>query len=184
MILTKQFLNEKVKTRILDENLKFQKRQELDAYDVFISYSWNDRSFAYKVVELLENCGYTVYVDYNDLKLDRSKVDEETAKRLVEKMKKCKGLLYLYSPSSSVSKWCPWEVGVFSGIKNFRCANLPIIDKTTDEYKNQEYLELYPYVEYEQVQGKDNYDFWICETDDKYVKLRQWINGEKPYIHK
>ena len=70
MILTKQFLNEKVKTRILDENLKFQKRQELDTYDVFISYSWNDRSFAYKVVELLENCGYTVYVDYNDLKLE------------------------------------------------------------------------------------------------------------------
>ena len=91
MILTKQFLNENVKTRILDENLKFQKRQELDAYDVFISYSWNDRSFAYKVVTLLENCGYTVYIDYNDLKLDRSKVDEDTAKRLVEKMKMCKG---------------------------------------------------------------------------------------------
>lgn len=184
MILTKQFLNEHIKTRILDENLIFQKRQELEAYDVFISYSWNDRSFAYKVVKLLEACGYTVYIDYNDLKLDRSKVDEDTAKRLIEKMKKCRGLLYLYSPSSSVSKWCPWEVGVFSGIKNFRCANLPIVDNSTDEYKNQEYLELYPYVEYEKVHGKDNYDFWICETDDKYVKLKQWVNGEPPYIHK
>lgn len=179
MILTKQFLNENVKTRILDENLKFKKRQELDSYDVFISYSWKDRSFAYKVVELLENCSYTVYVDYNDFKLDRSKVDEDTVKRLIEKMKKCKGLLYLYSPSSSVSKWCPWEVGVFSGIKNFRCANLPIVDKCTDEYKNQEYLELYPYVEYEKIQGKNDYDFWICETFDKYVNLKQWINGEK-----
>lgn len=184
MILTKQFLNENVKTRILDENLKFHKRQELDSYDVFISYGWKDRSFAYKVVELLENCSYTVYVDYNDFKLDRSKVDEDTVKRLIEKMKKCKGLLYLYSPSSSVSKWCPWEVGVFSGIKNFRCANLPIVDKSTDEYKNQEYLELYPYVEYEKIQGKNDYDFWICETYDKYVNLKQWINGEKPYIHK
>ena len=184
MILTKQFLNENVKTRILDENLKFKKRQELDSYDVFISYSWKDRSFAYKVVELLENCSYTVYVDYNDFKLDRSKVDEDTVKRLIEKMKKCKGLLYLYSPSSSVSKWCPWEVGVFSGIKNFRCANLPIVDKSADEYKNQEYLELYPYVEYEKIQGKNDYDFWICETYDKYVNLKQWINGGKPYIHK
>ena len=116
MILTKQFLNEKFPTRVLDESLKFCRAKELDSYDVFVSYSWHDRAFAYKVVKLLENCRYTVYIDYNDLKLDRSNVSEDTAKRLVEKMKKCKGLLYLYSPSSSVSKWCPWEVGVFSGI--------------------------------------------------------------------
>ena len=183
MILTKQFLNEQIRGKVLDENLKFKKKQELDSYDVFISYSWNDRAYAYKVLKLLERCGYTAYVDFNDLKLDRAKVDESTAKRLVEKMKKCKGLLYLYSPSSSVSKWCPWEVGVFSGIKNFRCANLPIVDKSTDEYKNQEYLELYPHIEYAKIAGKNEYDFWICESDEKYTSLKSWINGEKPFVH-
>ena len=110
MILTKQFLNERISKRILDENIRFYQRKESDSYDVFISYSWNDRLFAYKVVELLKTCGYTAYVDYSDSQLDRRHVSEETAKRLVEKMQKCKGLLYLYSPSSSVSKWCPVRI--------------------------------------------------------------------------
>ena len=98
-------------------------------------------------------------------------------------MKKCKALLYLYSPSSAVSKWCPWEVGVFSGIKNFRCANLPIVEREKEEYKNQEYLELYPYVEYELIQGKPQYDFWVCENDFKYTSLKNWINGQQLVNH-
>ena len=183
MILTKQFLNETVKTFNMDESLRFQRRSELSAYDVFISYSWNDRNFAYKVETLLKNCGYSVYIDYNDLKLDRTSVSEETAKRLVETMRKCRGLLYLYSPSSSVSKWCPWEVGVFSGIKNFKCANLPLIDKPGENYKNQEYLELYPYVEYATTNGTDKFDFWVCESGNKYTTLKQWINGNSLTYH-
>ncbi len=107
-------------------------------------------------------------VNYNDLKLDRSKVDEDTGKRLVDKMNKCKGLLYLYSPSSSVSKWCPWQVGFFR-YKNFRCANLPIVDKSTDEYKNQEYLELY--IEYAKIAEKMSMTFLVYETEKKYVIL-------------
>lgn len=183
MILTKQFLNETFPTRVLDESLKFCRAKELGSYDVFISYSWHDRAFAYKVVKLLESCGYTVYIDYNDLKLDRSNVSEDTAKRLVEKMKKCKGLLYLYSPSSSVSKWCPWEVGVFSGIKNVRCANLPIIDRSGEEYKNQEYLDLYPYIDYEKTEKTGNYDFWVCESETRYASLNYWLNNGRLLYH-
>ena len=108
MILSKQFLNEQVQKRNLQENFRYdgifyEKRQELDQYDVFVSYSWNDRSYADKIVQLLEKCGYTVYIDYNDKRLDRNNVSEETAKCIIIEMKKCKGLLYLYSPSSSVS---------------------------------------------------------------------------------
>lgn len=183
MILTKQFLNENVRSLNLDETLRFHRNQELPEYDVFISYSWHDREFAYKVEKLLKNCGYSVYIDYNDLKLDRNAVTEETAKRLVEKMKKCRGLLYLYSPSSSVSKWCPWEVGVFSGIKNFRCANLPLVEKPGDNFKTQEYLELYPYVDYATNQANGYYDFWVCENENKYTTLRQWINGDPLTYH-
>ena len=188
MILSKQFLNEQVQKRNLQENFRHdglfcERRQELDQYDVFVSYSWNDRSFADKVVQLLELCGYSVYIDYNDRRLDRNNVTEETAKHIIHEMKKCKGLLYLYSPSSSVSKWCPWEVGVFSGMKSFRCANLPLTQNNGDEFKKQEYLEIYPYIEYETIAGKTEYEFWVCETNHKYVRLRDWLNGQKPYLH-
>lgn len=183
MILTKQFLNEQKQKGILNESFARHKPQELNEYDVFISYSWNDRQYAHLVEQLLKKCGYSAYVDFNDLALNRSNVSENTAKRLVEKMEKCKGLLYLYSPSSSVSKWCPWEVGVFSGIKNFRCANLPIIDKDTN-YKNQEYLEVYPYIDYATNTKTRREEFWICEDDDTYTTLKDWLNGGKPVKHK
>ena len=188
MILSKQYLNESVQKRVLKENF-YQgsyfgvKRPDRDQYDSFISYSWNDRTFADKVVQLLENCGYTVYIDYNDKRLDRNNVTEETAQHILSQMNKCKGLLYLYSPSSSVSKWCPWEVGVFSGMKSFRCANLPLTQNRGDDFKKQEYLEIYPYIDYELIAEKTTYDFWVCESDKKYISLRNWLNGAKPFVH-
>lgn len=183
MLLTKSFLNEQVQKRIIKENFEFGKRKERDEYDVFISYSWRDRSYADKIVQLLELCGYTVYIDYNDTRLDRNNVSEETAKKLIQAMKKCKGLLHLYSPSASVSKWCPWEVGVFSGIKNFRCANLPLLEKRDENFKNQEYLEIYPYVDYDKTEGTRKDEFWICDDNNTYTTLRMWLNGAKPTRH-
>ena len=182
MILTKKFLDEQKQKGVLNESFYRHKPQELTEYDVFISYSWNDRQYAHMVEQLLKKCGYSAYVDFNDLTLNRADVSVDTAKRLVEKMKRCKGLLYLYSPSSSVSKWCPWEVGVFSGIKNFRCANLPIIDRD-ENYKNQEYLELYPYVEFAPTEETNEDEFWVCEDDDTYTSLNKWLNGAKPSKH-
>ena len=188
MILSKQYLDAEVKNKSLYENftyggLFYNKRQELNQYDVFISYSWNDRSYADRVVQLLEKCGYTVYIDYNDKRLDRDNVSEETAKRIIAEMKKCKGLLHLYSPNSSVSKWCPWEVGVFSGIKSFRCANLPLTENRGDDFKKQEYLEIYPYIEYEQIRGTTKYEFWVCESQNKYIELKYWLNGSELCTH-
>lgn len=183
MLLTKSFLNEQVQKRIIKENLEFSKSKERNEYDVFISYSWNDRSYADKIVQLLELCGYSVYIDYNDTRLDRNNVSDETAQKLIQVMRKCKGLLHLYSPSASVSKWCPWEVGVFSGIKNFKCANLPLLERSGENFKHQEYLELYPYVDYERIRETQKYDFWICENTSTYTTLRAWLNGTKPTKH-
>lgn len=188
MILSKQYLDAEVRNRNLYNNfayggLFYNKRQELAQYDIFISYSWNDRSYADRVVQLLEKCGYTVYIDYNDNRLDRDNVSEETARRIISEMKKCKGLLHLYSPNSSVSKWCPWEVGVFSGIKSFRCANLPLTENRGDDFKKQEYLEIYPYIEYEKASGTTKYEFWVCESKNKYIELKYWLDGYEPCIH-
>ena len=174
MILSKQFLDSFTSRRTVMESLECI--QESDSYDVFISYSYNDKFFVKKIVSLLEECGYSVYIDYDDLRLDRKSVNEKTARRLVEKMKKCKGLLYIFSPNSKKSKWCPWEVGVFSGIKDFKCANLPLVEQNGDEFKNQEYLELYPYVDYAK-STKGYNEFWICESDSKYISLRKWLQG-------
>lgn len=183
MILTKAFLNEQVQKRAIFESIDEQSLKIRDEYDVFISYSSNDKNFAILIYQLLEKHGYTAYIDLNDPILNPQKVSDKTAERLIDKMRKCKGLLYLYSRSSSVSKWCPWEVGIFSGIKNFRCANLPIINNKGENFRNQEYLELYPYIEFEKIQDKDMYDFWVCESEVIYTNLRDWLNGGQLRSH-
>lgn len=189
MIISKQFLENNYsateETRSRTNTLGFMRARpsrlvglyekftyDVLTYDVFISYSFNDKFYVQEIVKLLKKSGYSVYVDYDDLRLDRNNVNEKTARMIVAEMKKCKALLYIYSPNSTNSKWCPWEVGVFSGIKNFKCVNLPLVEKEGDSFKNQEYLELYPYISYSKG------EFWVCETDHKYVSLEHWLRGD------
>lgn len=180
MILSKQFLNDQIQKRAITENFLygnfFYNRKKLETYDVFISYSFRDQYYADKIVQLLEKCGYTVYIDYNDNRLDRSNVSEYTAKQIVREMNKCKGLLHLYSPNASISKWCPWEVGIFSGMKNFKCANLPLTEKQGEDFKKQEYLEIYPYVEYSRVRSTYGNEFFVHNGQYQYVTLKEWLN--------
>ena len=184
MILNKQFLNEQFSKHNAYEFVSYRSDKTKSAYDIFISYSWNDRLYANKIVQLLKNCGYSVYVDFDDYGLNNNHIaSQETAKHLLNEMNKCKCLLYLHSKNSSLSKWCPWEVGVFSGIKDFKCANLPLTENCDENFKNQEYLDIYPYIEYEKTPITGKYDFWVCESKTKYINLRSWVDGSKPYEH-
>ncbi|HHU55823.1 MAG TPA: hypothetical protein GXZ48_03950 [Acholeplasmataceae bacterium] len=53
MLLTKQYLNE-VSAKLKFADSLFESKKELSEYDVFISYSWNDKKFASKVAQLLD----------------------------------------------------------------------------------------------------------------------------------
>lgn len=81
------------------------------------------------------------------------------------------------------SKWCPWELGVADGMHNRVCI-LPIMNAT--RFEGQEYLGLYPYLEYEQMPGQVKTDFYIHDQQDprKYVYLGGWLLGLKPFLHK
>lgn len=88
-----------------------------------------------------------VYVDWiDDRQLNRENVDAQTADQLRNRMKNCKSLFFATSENSINSKWMPWELGYFDGLKN-KFAILPIITSTTSYYEGQEYLGLYDYVD-------------------------------------
>ena len=53
-----------------------------------------------------------------------------------------------------------------------------------EDFKKQEYLEIYPYVEYAKVMGTNKDEFWIYDGPNKYVTLSGWLNGTSPYVHK
>lgn len=185
MILSKQYLNELVQKGIIQESISIKHSESFDtlSYDVFLSYSSGDKEYAIKVMQLLQQCGYTVYIDVADDSLNKNRVTAKTAKILAKRMDKCKGLLYLHSSRASVSKWCPWELGYFTGAKKFRCAKLPLKEKDNNPYEGQEYLEIYYYVDYATHKSSNENDFWVNNDNGDYVTLKQWLNGTEPYKH-
>lgn len=177
------------KQRIVNENVELSmhydstQRRNVREYDIFLSHSSLDQRLVLTLVRLFNEAGYSVYVDWiEDTQLDRSNVNKNTAQILRNRMKCSKGLSYVATSNATNSKWCPWELGYFDGWKDSRCCILPIMETTV--FKGQEYLGLYPYIEYEKINGKDKYDFWIYNqgTDD-YIILRSWLEGKNPYKH-
>lgn len=188
MLLSKKYLNEQVQQKTINESTVFldSKRTTLNAYDIFFSYSFNDKHFALLIVQLLEKQGFTVYIDLDDDRLKRDNVSRKTVERIANIMDKCKSLIYLHSKSSKVSKWCPWELGYMSGKKNFRCATIPLVDDN-EMYEHQEYLKIYPYVEWNTITGKPKeYIFSVHEVTNWniYTTLKHYVNGQQPTEHK
>ena len=95
----------------------------------------------------------------------------KTAELLKERLNYSKSLAYVTTSNIVNSKWCPWELGYFDGFKN-KCFILPVLDKKEDLFKGQEFLDLYPYIEYE------DGEFWIKYPRDSMSpqKLKDWLN--------
>lgn len=175
--ITKQFLeNYKSKTKftIHDSKSLFESiDMDFDVYDIFISYSSKDLEYVKKLAQYLIDSDFSVYVDDNDSILDKNNVTEETAKRLAKIMDSCKCLIYVFTKNSVESSWCPWEIGYMSASNNFKCAVLPIIDKTEQYIEHREYLLIYPKVEhYISLNNGDSY-FYVKMQDR--IKLKDYI---------
>lgn len=175
------------KDQIIYENAEMHTRydsvQKRKIYDVFLSHSSLDKKLVLTLVNLFNEAGYSVYVDWiEDTQLDRNNVNKNTAQVLRNRMNGSKGLSYVATGNAVNSKWCPWELGYFDGKKNGRCCILPIMESQI--FQGQEYLGLYPYMQYAQVSGEDRNEFWIYnQGTDEYVILRSWLDGSEPYRH-
>ena len=149
------------------------------SYDVFLSHSYLDKVQVLALVKLFNKHHFSVYVDWiEDKQLDRKDVNVKTANLLRERMKQSKCLSYLTTKNITNSKWCPWELGYFDGLKQSKCCILPIMEYRT-KFDGQEYLGLYSYLEYASLAGIDRgCDFYICnQSRTEFIKLRDWING-------
>ena len=99
-------------------------------------------------------------------------------------MKQSKSMIFATSSYSPSSKWKPWELGCFDGLKNSKIAILPITDRANEDFKGQEYLALYPYITEEGIQGENTKTLWINETNTKYVNFKNWLHkNQEPYVH-
>lgn len=114
-------------------------------FDVFLSHSVKDAELVLGVVGILKDMEKEVYLDWVfDKQLSRDSVTKETAETLRNRMKQSSKLLYLATDNASSSKWMPWELGYFDGLKSGNVAILPLVDSVDSSFQGQEYLGLYP----------------------------------------
>ena len=114
-------------------------------YDVFLSHAFEDAEVIAGVKLLIEQENLSVYVDWiEDPQADRSKVTASTAGMLRQRMNHCRFLLFASTKASSSSKWMPWELGYFDGLRRDRVGILPVVQFAGSSFKGQEYLGLYP----------------------------------------
>lgn len=150
-------------------------------YDIFLSHSSNDNELIAGLKLLLQDMGYSIYVDWNDSALNPNHVTPKTADVLRKRMVQCRSLIYAFSENASNSKWMPWELGYFDALKNSRVAVLPIRQDAYKAYSGSEYVGLYYHVQIDKAQGgKDA--IWV-HNGEKYVNYKNWINGQEPYTH-
>ena len=171
----------KAKT-ILNESLNQQRTYTTTTktYDIFLSHSSSDASLVAGLKLELEDLGYSVYVDWiDDPKLSRANVTKDTALVLQARMKQCKSLLYAFSENATNSKWMPWELGYFDGIKGM-VAVLPISRASKSSFQGSEYLGIYYYIQIDTISGTNNLALWVHETSSKYALFNNWITGTQP----
>lgn len=174
--------NEQAQVLTENQTIYFDK----SGYDLFLSHSYLDKILVYTIVNLFNNAGYSVYVDWMvDMQLDRSKINRTTAETLRKRMDTCHGLAYISTTNIVNSKWCPWELGYVDGKTKGRCAILPVMATGSDTFKGQEYLSLYPYIDYEKQKGSDKKEFWVNDPQDssQYITLKKWLSGCDPHTY-
>jgi TIR domain len=108
----------------------------------FLCHSHKDQMLAKGLQTLLVEDGWDVYIDWEDEEMPPSPT-KETANNIKNKIKQVDWFLFLATPNSTGSRWCPWEIGYADAVKvNEKILIVPTSDDSGRWYGN-EYLQLY-----------------------------------------
>lgn len=111
----------------------------------FLSYASCDDEFTSTTLQILTEHGATVYIDKGDPRLPEQP-STYTGHILREMIRICSRFVLQVTPTSSGSRWIPWELGLADGIrKPTNVALFPIARESFQKHwTTQEYLGLYP----------------------------------------
>lgn len=111
----------------------------------FLCHSHKDQTLAKGLQTLLAEDGWDVYIDWEDEEMPLSPT-KETANNIKRKIKQVDWFLFLATPNSTGSRWCPWELGYADAVKaNEKILIVPTSDDSddSDRWYGNEYLQLY-----------------------------------------
>jgi hypothetical protein len=119
-----------------------ESRQRVGKRTAFLCHSHHDTQLVEGLLVLLSANGFDVYVDWKDAELPDTP-DRETATKIKDRIKTLDWFLFLATPQSTASRWCPWEIGYADSTKpNDSILIIATSDQSGKWYGN-EYLNLY-----------------------------------------
>ncbi|MBL6987466.1 MAG: toll/interleukin-1 receptor domain-containing protein [Methylobacter sp.] len=115
----------------------------------FLCHSHKDEKLAEGLQVLLAENGWSLYIDWQDHEMP-PQPNKITAFKIKNKIEQLDWFLFLATPNSSASRWCPWEIGIADTKKSHeRIVIIPTTDNSGNWYGN-EYLQLYNQIDFAQ----------------------------------
>lgn len=143
-------------------------------YDIFVCHNTGDAELLLGIAGLLGDLGYSTCIDWDeDTELDAAGVTAATAERRRGRLQAARSLLCVAGGACRPSRWLPWELGYFEGLRE-KVAILPVKDHPTDAFEGNGYLGLYPYCLRELDQsGQER--LWVQRDSGHYVAFELWL---------
>jgi hypothetical protein len=113
----------------------------------FLCHSHRDGKLAEGLQRLLVEQGWNVYIDWQDSAMP-PEPDRETAERIRRKIRERGWFLFLATPNSTGSRWCPWEIGYADSTKPHNQILLVCTSDNSGNWYGNEYLQLYREITY------------------------------------
>lgn len=108
----------------------------------FLCHSHHDRDLARGLQTLFREHECEVYLDWQDAEMPETP-DRATAVKIQSKIRELDFFIFLATPRSTASRWCPWEIGYADRAKAHE--NIFIVETYDNEgnWYGNEYLQLY-----------------------------------------
>lgn len=112
----------------------------------FLCHSHQDKELVEGLDQILTSAGWNIYIDWRDADMP-SRPNRETASKIQSRIKTADYFLFLATPRSVASRWCPWEIGFADGVKALDRIFVVTTSDSAGSYGN-EYLELYRHIDF------------------------------------
>lgn len=145
---------------------------------IFLSHSHHDKDKIEQAKLFFEHLGIRVYVDWMDATMPE-RTNGNTANRIKKKIKENEKFILIATNKAVNSKWCNWEVGIGDTYKliSDNIAVLGLADNSK-VWNGNEYLQIYPSIEYQNGHSVDNNGNYIPEG---YYILYPSSNGSRTF---
>ncbi|MBO6253475.1 MAG: toll/interleukin-1 receptor domain-containing protein [Bacteroidaceae bacterium] len=153
---------------------------------VFLSHKHTDKKELFAVKKILEDIGAKPYVDWMDKSLP-SETSAETADEIKRKIRQSNKFVFIATDLALISPWCNWEIGYSDSLKyDSSSMALFAVSENDGTWKGNEYMRLYPVIEYENgttkysngiIIPKGYYVEYPCDENNQrhIVPLKDWL---------